>query len=59
MAAEEVIPRQSGQSGTRLRAGAIGLGILGVLWYRKKDDWIAKAGAATVDADVIEETDPA
>jgi len=37
----------------------IGLGILGVLWYRKKDDWIAKAGAATVDADVIEETDPA
>jgi len=22
-------------------------------------DWIAKAGAATVDADVIEETDPA
>jgi len=29
------------------------------LWYRKKDDWIAKAGAATVDADVIEETDPA
>jgi len=25
MAAEEVIPRQSEQSGTRLRAGAIGL----------------------------------
>ena len=37
----------------------IGLGILGVLWYRKKDDWIARAGEATVDADEIKETDPA
>jgi len=37
----------------------IGLGILSVLWYRKKDDWIAKAGAATVDADEIKEIDPA
>jgi hypothetical protein len=27
--------------------------------WQQKDDWIAKAGAATVDADVIEETDPA
>jgi amino acid transporter len=38
---------------------AIGLGILGVLWYRKKDDWIARAGEATVDADEIKEIDPA
>jgi amino acid transporter len=37
----------------------IGLGILGVLWYRKKDDWIARAGEATVDADEIKEIDPA
>jgi hypothetical protein len=37
----------------------IGLGILGVLWWRKKDDWIARAGEATVDADEIKEIDPA
>jgi len=38
---------------------AIGLVILLVLWLRKKDDWIAKAGAATIDADVIPEIDEA
>ena len=36
---------------------AIGLIILGVLWLRKKDDWLTKAGAASVDADVIPEID--
>jgi amino acid transporter len=35
---------------------AIGVGILITLWVRKKDDWIAKAGAATVDADVPADT---
>ena len=30
---------------------AIGVVILLTLWLRHKDDWIAKAGAATVDAD--------
>jgi amino acid transporter len=34
---------------------AIGLVILGYLWFTKKDAWLAKAGAATVDADVIPE----
>jgi amino acid transporter len=33
----------------------IGVVILIVLWVRKKDDWIAKAGAASADADVIPE----
>jgi hypothetical protein len=28
---------------------AIGVVILLTLWLRKKDDWIAKAGAATVE----------
>jgi|SRR5579875_243644 amino acid transporter len=31
---------------------AIGVVILAVLWLRGKDDWLAKAAAATVDADV-------
>ncbi len=38
---------------------AIGLVVLLVLWLRKKDDWIAQAGAATIDADVIPEIDEA
>jgi amino acid transporter len=33
---------------------AIGVIILITLWARRKDDWIAKAGAATVDADLPE-----
>jgi hypothetical protein len=32
---------------------AIGLVILQVLWLRKKDDWIVKAGAATVETDYV------
>jgi amino acid transporter len=34
---------------------AIGLIILGYLWVTKRDAWIAKAGEASVDADVIPE----
>jgi amino acid transporter len=34
---------------------AIGLVILGYLWVTKRDAWIAKAGEASVDADVIPE----
>jgi amino acid transporter len=34
---------------------AIGLIILGYLWITKRDAWIAKAGEASVDADVIPE----
>jgi amino acid transporter len=34
---------------------AIGVIILITLWARKKDDWIAKAGAATVDAGEIKQ----
>ena len=33
----------------------IGVVVLLVLWARKKDDWIAKAGASSVDADVVPE----
>jgi amino acid transporter len=36
---------------------AIGVAILVTLWVRKKDDWIAKAGAATVEADTIPEVE--
>ena len=36
---------------------AIGVIILVVLWARKKDDWMTKAGSATIDADVIPEID--
>jgi amino acid transporter len=38
---------------------AIGVVILLTLWLRHKDDWIAKAGAATVDADEIPQAGPA
>lgn len=34
---------------------AIGVMALAVMWVRKKDDWIAKAGAAAAEADVIPE----
>ncbi len=30
---------------------AIGIVILGVLWLRGKDEWLAKAAGATVDVD--------
>ena len=36
---------------------AIGVVILITLWVRKKDDWIAKAGAATVEADTVPEVE--
>lgn len=36
---------------------AIGIVILVVLWLRGKDDWLSKAGAASIDADVIPELD--
>jgi amino acid transporter len=36
---------------------AIGLVILGYLWITKRDAWIAKAGAASVDADSIPQID--
>jgi amino acid transporter len=36
---------------------AVGVVILITLWVRKKDDWIAKAGAATVEADAIPEVE--